>query len=66
MKHADKELNRQVRALGFTLVDRSTRKHQVWRHPNGTTLVTPRSIGEGRGYQNALSLARRLARSGDV
>ena len=63
MTHADLELAAYCRELGFVQVPGRNGKHQVWRHPNGATLVTSRSMGRGRGLANAKSRARRLSRS---
>lgn len=60
MRKCDKDLAREVRGLGFTLVRADN--HLIWHHPTGGVLVTAKSMGRGRAYANALAKARQIAR----
>lgn len=45
---------------GYTL--QRCHKHYILRHPNGGTLVIPKSGSDRRGGKNGAAMARRVAR----
>jgi hypothetical protein len=57
----NRELIKQIKAYGFTLV--REKRHLVFTHPCGATLVTSQTASDRRFSMNVERDARRLLRS---
>jgi predicted RNA binding protein YcfA (HicA-like mRNA interferase family) len=51
MKEANKRIVAMATSLGFILA--RTKRHFVFKHPNGATFVAPQSVSDDRALRNA-------------